>query len=416
MINLSLNKKVIIFGFIFTFFSSFGQSFFLGLFNAPIRNELGITHGQFGAIYASATICSSLLLIWVGKKIDDFKLLNYSFFVITLLFISSLFFSFINSVYFLAVGIFLMRFTGQGLMSHTSTTAISRYFKKSRGRALSIIWFGLSFAEFLLPLSIIYFLTIYSWRIVWQGISILVILFLPLLIFYTIKKINFESREENTNKQPKEPRIIIKDWKRNEVLKDFRFYLISLNMLAMPWMATGIFVYQSFIADSKSWGLYTIPKAFMVYSAASILTLFMSGFLVDKFTSRKLITFMNLPLLASMTVLFFFDKTYSAYLFLGLIGISNGLANVLGSATWAEIYGVKHIGSIKALTTALMVFSTAFGTTIFGVLIDKGFSVENIASICSIYILFALALLLIFRKSLEPIKIKNKLDLLKVIE
>ena len=43
MINLTLNKKVIIFGFIFTFFSSFGQSFFLGLFNAPIRNELGRT-------------------------------------------------------------------------------------------------------------------------------------------------------------------------------------------------------------------------------------------------------------------------------------------------------------------------------------------------------------------------------------
>ena len=94
MINLSLNKKVIIFGFIFTFFSSFGQSFFLGLFNAPIRNELGITHGQFGSIYASATICSSLLLIWVGKKIDDYKILNYSFFVVILLFISSLFFLF----------------------------------------------------------------------------------------------------------------------------------------------------------------------------------------------------------------------------------------------------------------------------------------------------------------------------------
>ena len=91
MTNFSLNKKVIIFGFIFTFFSSFGQSFFLGLFNAPIRNELGITHGQFGSIYASETICSSLLLIWVGKKIDDYRILNYSFFVVTLLFVSSLF-------------------------------------------------------------------------------------------------------------------------------------------------------------------------------------------------------------------------------------------------------------------------------------------------------------------------------------
>ena len=149
MINLTLNKKVIIFGFIFTFFSSFGQSFFLGLFNAPIRNELGITHGQFGSIYASATIFSSLLLIWVGKKIDDYRILNYSLFVVILLFASSLFFSFINSIYLLAIGIFLMRFSGQGLMSHTSTTTISRFFERSRGKALSTIWFGLSTAEFI---------------------------------------------------------------------------------------------------------------------------------------------------------------------------------------------------------------------------------------------------------------------------
>ena len=121
----SLNFKIILFGFVFTFFSSFGQSFFLGLFNAPIRNELGITHGQFGSIYATATIFSSLLLIWVGKKIDDYRILYYSLFVVILLFTSSLFFSFINSVYFLAIGIFLMRFSGQGLMSHTSTTTIS---------------------------------------------------------------------------------------------------------------------------------------------------------------------------------------------------------------------------------------------------------------------------------------------------
>ena len=144
MINLSLNKKVIIFGFIFTFFSSFGQSFFLGLFNAPIRNELGISHGQFGSIYAFATICSSLLLIWVGKKIDDYRILNYSFFVVILLIcLSSLFFSFINSIYFLAVGIFLMRLSGQGLMSHTSTTTISRFFEKIKRKSFKhyMVWF-----------------------------------------------------------------------------------------------------------------------------------------------------------------------------------------------------------------------------------------------------------------------------------
>jgi len=405
MINLTLNKKVIIFGFIFTFFSSFGQSFFLGLFNAPIRNELGITHGQFGSIYASATICSSLLLIWVGKKIDDYRILNYSFFIVILLFFSSLFFSFINSIYFLAVGIFLMRLSGQGLMSHASTTTISRFFERSRGRALSTIWFGLSTAEFILPVLMTYFFLIYSWRTVWQGIAVLIILFLPLVILKTIKSINLESREVDNN--PKLKKTKIKSWRRRDVIKDYRFYIISLNMLAMPWLATGIFVYQSFISDSKMWEVYTIPKAFMVYSITSIITLFMSGFLVDKFTGRKLILYMNLPLLLAMYTLIELNHEISAYIFLGLIGISNGLANILGSSTWAEIYGVKYIGSIKALTTAFMVFSTAFGTAVFGLLIDKGFSIENIASIGGLYILASLALLIITKKTIEPVKISN---------
>ena len=178
-------------------------------------------------------------------------------------------------------------------------------------------------------------------------------------------------------------------------------------MLAMPWIATGVFVFQSYIAESKMWSIYTIPKAFMVYSIASIITLFFSGFLVDKFTSRKLIPLMNIPLLLAMLVLFYYQHEISAFIFLGLIGISNGLANVLGSSTWAEIYGVKFIGSIKALTTAFMVFSTAFGTAVFGLLIDNGFTIENIALIAGVYIVISLILLIMIRKNLEPIKLKK---------
>ncbi len=404
MTNLSINKKVIIFGFIFTFFSSFGQSFFLGLFNAPIRNELGITHGQFGNIYATATIFSSLLLIWVGKKIDEYQIIYYSFFVILLLFFSSLFFSFINSIIFLSIGIFLMRFSGQGLMSHTSTTTISRFFEKSRGKALSTIWFGLSSAEFILPVLVTYLFVIYSWRSVWQGIAIIIIIFLPFVVLNTIKKIKLDSREKDLD--PKK-NFKIKSWKRREVIKDYRFYIVSLNMLAMPWTATGVFVYQSFISDSKMWNIYTIPKAFMVYSLASIITLFLSGFLVDKFTSRKLIPIMNIPLLIAMFVLFYYQHEMSAFVFLGLVGISNGLANILGSSTWAEIYGVKFIGSIKALTTAFMVFSTAFGTAVFGLMIDNGLTIENIAFVSSIYIVISLVLLILIRNKLEPTKLRK---------
>ena len=396
----SLSLKVILFGFIFTFFSSFGQSFFLGLFNTSIRDALSITQGQFGSIYASATLLSSFLLIWVGKKIDDIDIFRFAFFVTLLLSFSCFLFSKISSIIFLFIAIFLMRFSGQGMMSHTATTTISRYFTKSRGKALSTSWFGLSTAEFILPVLIVYILTITSWQNIWFFISILVLIILPTTSFVLIKNLNFDSREELEEHEQKEKDIF--QWKRIEVLKDYRFYIICLNMLAMPWIATGVFVYQSFITESKDWGTFVIAQSFMVYSILSVLTLLISGFLIDKFTSRKLLIFMNIPLLLSTLVLIFFNTPITSFIFLGLIGISNGLANVLGSSTWAEIYGVKHIGSIKALSTALMVFSTAFGTALFGILIDQGYSIEHIAFVSFTYIFISIILLFLVRNKLNP--------------
>ena len=395
----SLSLKVIVFGFIFTFFSSFGQSFFLGLFNSSIRDALSITHGQFGSLYASATLLSSIVLVWIGKKIDDVNILKFASYVIIFLSVSCFIFSKISSVIFLFVGIFLMRLAGQGLTTHTATTTISRFFEKNRGRALSIGWLGLSLAEFILPVLIVFLLTFVEWRNIWISISIVVIIVLPIVAYTLVREIKLDTREEAKNNEiPKE----IRQWKRTEVLKDYRFYIICMTLLAMPWIATGSFVYQSFITNSKGWGPYVIAQSFMAYSTFSVITLFISGFLIDKFSSRKLLIYMNIPLFFSTIVLFYFKTPISSFVFLGLIGISNGLANVLGSSTWAEIYGVKHIGSIKALTTALMVFSTAFGTALFGILIDFGFSIEQIAVVSGAYILLSILLLYLVKNKLNP--------------
>ena len=111
---------------------------------------------------------------------------------------------------------------------------------------------------------------------------------------------------------------------------------------------------------------------------------------------------MNVPLFFSTLVLYYFNAPLSSFVFFGLLGVTNGLANVLGSSTWAEIYGVKYIGSIKALTTALMVFATAFGTALFGFLIDIGLSIENIAVVSGAYIFASIILLYLVKNKLNP--------------
>jgi len=403
MLNIKLSLKIIIFGFIFTFFCSFGQSFFIGLFNSSIRSDLNISHGQFGTIYALATLLSSLTLIWIGKKIDDFKLIYFSFFVIFLLFFSSVFFSYIESITSLLIGIFFLRLSGQGLMSHTATTSISRYFSLNRGKALSITWLGLSAAEFIMPIAMVFFLSVYSWRSIWLSIGLLVVLFLPIASFFTIKSITLSSREKGHFDFKK---TNIKSWTRKEILLDPKFYLISLVMLALPAINTGVFVYQSYILESKVWGEFVIAKSFMFYAILSVTTLFISGPIIDKYSSKKILPLMNIPTLLAMLILFYFDNPISSYFILGLMGVSNGLANVLGSSTWAEIYGVKYLGSIKALTTAMMVFATAFGTAIFGLIIDFGYSIEVIAIISSIYLILANVLIVIFKRQIKPVLVK----------
>jgi len=402
------NFKIIIFGFVFTFFSSVGQSFFIGLFNSSIREEINISHGEFGTIYGIATLCSSLTLIWLGKKIDELKLFNYSFLVVIFLGFSALFFSFVNGIVFLAIGIFFLRLSGQGLMAHTASVAIGRFFDRSRGKALSYVWIGMSLGEFLLPVIIVYFLTLIYWRNVWQGVGIIILLTLPIFTYLTIRGINIFSRENSNRHNTSKNAEVIKSWTRKEVLKDLKFYSILPAMLASSFIITGIVINQTFIVVSKDWEKFAIAKSFMIYSILTVATLFLSGFLVDKFTSRKIFPLLNFPLLLSLVILIFFNHPISAYVFMGFMGISNGLTNVLMSSFWAEIYGVHYLGSIKALTGSMMVFSTALAAVVFGTLIDLGYSIENIAFLCAIYTAISIAIVIIFKKAYQPVLLENK--------
>jgi len=401
------NFKIIIFGFVFTFFSCIGQSFFIGLFNSNIRDELNISHGEFGTIYGIATLCSSLTLIWLGKKIDDLKLVNYSFFVVIFLSLAVLFFSFVNGIIFLVVGIFFLRLSGQGLMAHTASVAISRFFDRSRGKALSYAWIGMSFGEFLLPTIIVYFLTFIYWRSLWQIFSIVIILLLPIFTYLTIREVSISSRENKNENNANKNTEKIKSWTRKEVLKDLKFYSILPAMLASSFIITGIVINQTFIIDSKGWEKFAIAKAFMIYSILTVTTLFISGYLVDKFSSKKIFPLLNVPLLLSVIVLAIFDHAYTAFFFMGLMGISNGLTNVLMSSFWAEIYGVNYLGSIKALTGSLMVFSTALATAVFGILIDLGYTIEKIAILCSVYTAISIFIVIIFQRTYKPV-LQNK--------
>jgi predicted MFS family arabinose efflux permease len=68
-----------------------------------------------------------------------------------------------------------------------------------------------------------------------------------------------------------------------------------------------------------------------------------------------------------------------------LFGIVSGGQATTTSALWAELYGTEHIGAIRSLAMAVMVFGSAVSPIIFGAVFDLGVSVEAVALASALY-------------------------------
>ncbi len=396
---LKSNFQYLLFGFLMTFCSSFGQTFFLGIFNPFIREDLNLSHSEFGGIYSAATLVSSLTIIWLGKKIDDFKLRNFAIFVCISLFFAAVFMSQLSSLAHLLLAIFFLRLFGQGLMSHTSSTAMARYFDKNRGKALGVAWLGLSFGEGILPGLVIFLLNYLVWKKIWITIAVFLIVFVLPLIVFLLKNFEDNSVEQEQSKKSEN----IKNWTRQEVLKDLRFYFLLPAVLCPAFLITGIFINQIYLFENLNWGINFIAPSFTAYAIFSVISLQLSGFLIDKFSALKILPFYLIPMILGLLFSLLFKFALSPVIFFILMAITNGTSNVLLTSTWSEMYGTKHLGAIRSITVSLMVFSTSLSPFLFGYLIDFGFDAKDIILFMVIYALFSNGLLLLRLKSYKPV-------------
>jgi MFS family permease len=158
------NRKILVFGVLLTLYSSFGQTFILSLYIPGILESFEISSSFFSRLYAIATLLSATTLIFFGKLIDYIPLKRFTLIVIFGIITASLLAAFSVHVAMLFVAIYLLRFFGQGLLSHTSMTTLGRYFSRARGKALSIAYLGFPIGEGLLPIIMISIILWIGWR------------------------------------------------------------------------------------------------------------------------------------------------------------------------------------------------------------------------------------------------------------
>jgi len=388
------NRRFLAFGFLLSFSSSFGQTFFVGVFGPEVRAEFGLSHGDWSLVYMAGTLASALVLPWSGRFVDRIDL--GAFTVVVCVGLAAACFVTITAghVVFLILSIFLLRQFGQGLMSHIAVASMVRYFEANRGKAISMGAIGFTAGEAVLPLLAVLAIAGIGWRSTYAlaGLFTLIIV-IPLALWLLKGHGERHKRHLESLAAPSADAKRVRQWTRAEVLRDPRFYVLLIGIDAPSAIDTGLFFHHLHLADVKGWSHGWMTGNYLVYAATTFATMLIAGRLVDRIGALRLVPLHLLPLGVGLVVVALFDTPLIATLYLFAMGISSGLAFTSVVAMWAEMYGVQNIGAIKSVVTATMVFASALGPPFMGVLIDAGVGMDVICLIFAGYVVVGTVLI-----------------------
>jgi len=404
------HMRFMMFGLITAFASSFGQTYFIGIFGHAIQQDFAMSHTQWGGIYMLGTLLSALLLPVTGKLIDQVPLQGYTFFVVLFLAFSCWFIAQVNSLVWLVLGVFLLRQTGQGLMSHVAYTSMGRYFERQRGKATAMVAIGFAAGEAILPLIAVMCIAAVGWRWSYTGVAVFILLVvLPatmwLLRGHHARHLDYEKNLTQREIESQHSHDIanqtmvqvkaVKSWRRRDVLKDYRFYLILPAVSATSLVSTALFFHHLNLADEKGWSHTFITGNYLLYSFVATLMAVISGQLIDRFSALKLMPFTLLPIACALLMINLVDSYWVIWPYMVLLGIGSGLAQTTQSALWPECYGVRYLGSIKSLYWTFVVFASALGPVWLGYIVDQGYSFQQAVLTMVVYLVLATAVMMI---------------------
>lgn len=376
--------RLIAFGFLLTLSSAFGQTHFISLFTPQLRAEFNLSHTEIGSFFSLATLCAAILLVWLGRLIDEVDVRYYAACVIIGLGTASALMGFVASPAMLILVFFLLRLCGQGLSSHTAITITARLATKHRGKSLSWVQLGFATGEMIAPLAVASLLVLYSWREVWIGVALVELLGVLLLAQILLAKLDHHPPKRNKDRGDL-PDFHM-SWSRSQVIRDKRFWRIVPTIYTPPFLMTSLLFHQANLAETKGFEFLDWATGFVAFPLATASFSLVGGVLVDRhgcpFVLRLGPPFVLLGLLMPMLPSF----AQLPYLYYLTLGIGVGLWAPAFSSFWREVYGPAHLGANLALAKTVAVVISAISPVLFGLLLDASVGWNIILVLCMVYI------------------------------
>jgi len=360
-------------GFLLTFTSSYGQTYFISLFAPQIRDTFGLSNAGWGLTYAVGTLLSAALMVWAGTLVDRFRVRVIGAIVCFGLAGATLVMANITQAWMVVIAIFLLRFAGQGMASHIAVVAMARWFVATRGRALSIATLGFSLGEAVLPILVVAALALVDWRLIWVAAALASVAS-AVVLWSSLKEERSPAAVAQDNQSAG---LDGRHWARSEVVRMPIFWALVLAVAGKSAFGTAFFFHHTVFAADRGWSHAEIVALFPVYTGATILSMLAFGALLDRLGTPRMLPFYLLLTALGFVVVGAVPSLAGALIGMVLMGMGQGANSTLPNAFWAEAFGTRNIGGIKSLATAVMVLGSAIGPGLTGALIDQGVSLST---------------------------------------
>lgn len=360
--------------------STFGQTAFVAVFSADLSTRFDLGPGGWGTVYAIATMLSAAAMLWAGALTDRVPLGALTGWTLVALAGCCIAVAALLAdtgtaapgAWALVAAVLGLRLLGQGMLSHIAYVALARWFVARRGQALAIGVLGFALGQSTLPLG---FATARDVgvpaSILWLAAAAV-----ALTSAWPLRRAMDRVRTP-TGTGPADGPVAgsgpsAHQWTRREALRTATFWGTMPALLGTPAFGTAFFFFQVHLPETKGWTQVGFVSLFPLIFGVSTVSAFATGTLLRHVAARRLLAPSLLPLAAGFAGMAVAPTLGWAVVPAVAMALSMGAMQVVPTALWAELFGTRHIGAIKAVAAAVLVLGTALGPGLVGWWIEAG--------------------------------------------
>lgn len=403
-----------------------GQTMGVSVFTDHLIEALKLSRRQLSTAYLAGTLTSAMFLPFAGRFSDRFGIRITA--VLSGIMMSGVLFymsrvdrvavSVARQIHFVtphqiafvsvAAGFFLLRFSGQGVMTMVSRNMVMKWFDRHRGAAAALMGLITTFGFSVAPTLLAWLKGLSSWRGAWVQLGLL-----SLLVFTPIALLLYRDNPRECGLNPDgasgEEKSRFTDailWVTGKSGKakadadagkelDERLSATTAQALSTPkfWVYNLTLAFWALFNTAFTFHLISIfaqsgkgeAAAVVIHIPIAVLSTSIRSLGSAFYREIKLQRMLYVMLLAlgitALTLGNLGNPVMLVFTIIGL-GVAQGLFGVLNALTWIEFFGPKHLGSITGITMSSLVAGSAIGPWLFSVSAGEALNYANAGLVC----------------------------------